>query len=101
MTKAPALPGRWTVAAIPDQRGRTIVVTGANGGLGHVTARELARRGAHVVLTARDPDKGESAPVRLRANRRTPPANRDSWTWPTRTRSTASPTVSTPPSTHW
>ncbi|MFE5593493.1 oxidoreductase [Streptomyces sp. NPDC056549] len=66
MTTAPAVPRRWTADDIPDQTGRTIVVTGANSGLGYVTARELARRGAHVVLTARDPDKGGAALERLR-----------------------------------
>src|SRR6266568_4288121 len=52
---------RWTAADIPDQTGRTIVVTGANSGLGAVTATELARAGAHVVLACRDIGKGERA----------------------------------------
>lgn len=42
---------------IPDQTGRVVVVTGANGGLGFQTASVLAAKGAHVVLAARDPDK--------------------------------------------
>ncbi|WP_426365251.1 oxidoreductase [Streptomyces sp. E-08] len=66
MTTSPAVPGRWTAAGIPDQTGRTTVVTGANSGLGYVTARELARRGAHVVLTARNADRGRAALDRLR-----------------------------------
>ena len=52
---------RWTADQIPDQTGRTAVVTGANSGLGLITARELARAGARVVITARDPRKAESA----------------------------------------
>lgn len=36
-----------------DIRGRTILLTGASGGLGAATARELARRGAQLILTAR------------------------------------------------
>lgn len=44
-----------------DQSGRVAVVTGANSGLGLVTAGELARRGAKVVLACRDMDKGRAA----------------------------------------
>src|SRR3954453_22862032 len=50
----------WTAADLPDLAGRTIVVTGASSGLGAVTARELARAGAHVVLAVRDVAKGEA-----------------------------------------
>jgi NAD(P)-dependent dehydrogenase (short-subunit alcohol dehydrogenase family) len=52
---------RWTAADLPDQSGRTIIVTGATSGLGLVTARELAQAGARVVLAVRDPAKGERA----------------------------------------
>jgi NAD(P)-dependent dehydrogenase (short-subunit alcohol dehydrogenase family) len=51
----------WTAADIPDQSGRVAVVTGGNGGLGLETARELARKGAHVVIAARNPEKAERA----------------------------------------
>ena len=56
---------KWTAADIPDQTGRTIVVTGANSGLGAVTATELARAGAHVVVACRDTAKGERAAARM------------------------------------
>ena len=51
----------WTAADIPDQSGRVAVVTGANGGLGLEVALELARRGALVVMAARDQGKAAAA----------------------------------------
>jgi NAD(P)-dependent dehydrogenase (short-subunit alcohol dehydrogenase family) len=58
---------RWTAEQIPDLSGRTAVVTGANSGLGLITARELARAGARVVITARDERKAGSARERIAA----------------------------------
>lgn len=57
----------WTARMIPDLNGRTAVVTGANSGLGYVTVRELARRGARVVLACRSRPRGERALARLLA----------------------------------
>ncbi|TNE92407.1 MAG: SDR family NAD(P)-dependent oxidoreductase [Deltaproteobacteria bacterium] len=56
----------WTAADIPDQSGRVVVVTGGNGGLGEVTARELARKGAHVIIAARNLEKAAAAEARIR-----------------------------------
>jgi NAD(P)-dependent dehydrogenase (short-subunit alcohol dehydrogenase family) len=52
-------------APTPDATGRTIVVTGANSGIGLETARDLVGRGAHVVLAVRDTAKGEQAAAHL------------------------------------
>ncbi|QUX31805.1 SDR family NAD(P)-dependent oxidoreductase [Nocardiopsis akebiae] len=49
---------KWTAAHLPDLTGKTVVVTGATGGIGLVTTRELARAGADVVMAVRDPAKG-------------------------------------------
>ncbi|NEB77142.1 SDR family NAD(P)-dependent oxidoreductase [Streptomyces sp. SID14478] len=56
----------WNASDIPDQSGRTAVVTGANTGIGYVTARELARAGARVVLACRSQQRGTAALDRLR-----------------------------------
>ena len=48
-------------SSLPDQSGRTFVVTGANSGLGLETARALAGAGGHVVLAVRDTDRGAEA----------------------------------------
>lgn len=52
---------RWSARDIPDQSGRTAVVTGANSGLGLVVADALARRGARVLLACRDPHRADTA----------------------------------------
>src|SRR4029453_5036404 len=55
----------WTADDMPPQSGKTVVITGANSGIGYEAARQLAAKGAHVVLAGRDQAKG----------RRPPPAN--------------------------
>jgi NAD(P)-dependent dehydrogenase (short-subunit alcohol dehydrogenase family) len=58
---------KWTTSDIPDQTGRTAVVTGANTGLGFHTAAALAAHGAHVVLAVRSLDKGKEAVEKITA----------------------------------
>ncbi len=57
----------WTTADIADQTGRTAVVTGANSGLGLVTAEHLARAGARVVMACRSVEKGQAAAAGITA----------------------------------
>jgi len=57
----------WTSKDVPGQTGRTVVVTGANSGIGFQAARVLAGRGADVVLAVRDTSRGEDAAGRIRA----------------------------------
>jgi len=58
---------KWTAADIPDQTGRTAVITGANTGLGYETAAVLAGRGARVVLAVRNLERGKQAVARITA----------------------------------
>ena len=55
----------WTTDDIPDLRGRTAAVTGANGGLGLETAWALAGAGATVVMAARNQQKAVAARTRI------------------------------------
>jgi NAD(P)-dependent dehydrogenase (short-subunit alcohol dehydrogenase family) len=55
----------FNVADIPDVTGKTVIVTGASGGIGHAAARTLAEAGANVVLAVRNTDKGQAAAANL------------------------------------
>ncbi|KQW08610.1 hypothetical protein ASC66_05585 [Leifsonia sp. Root4] len=58
---------RWNPSAIPSQAGKTIVVTGANAGLGFFTSEQLARAGASVVLACRNQSRADAAARAIRA----------------------------------
>ena len=55
----------WTANLIPSQSGRRVVITGANSGIGFETARELARKGAEIILPARSLQKSKDAIDRI------------------------------------
>lgn len=56
----------WTVENIPDLNGKTVIVTGANSGIGYETALAMARKGAQVVMACRNVQKGETAAAAIR-----------------------------------
>jgi len=58
----------WSTNDIPDQSGKIAVITGANSGLGFEASRELARKGATVVMAVRNVEKGEAAVERITAD---------------------------------
>ena len=55
----------WNFDDMPDQNGRTVLVTGASSGLGEILTERLARRGATVIMAVRDPAKAERVRARL------------------------------------
>ncbi|XP_038141902.1 dehydrogenase/reductase SDR family member 13-like isoform X2 [Cyprinodon tularosa] len=48
-------------------KGKTVIVTGSNTGIGKSTALEIAKRGARVILACRNKEKGETAAFDIRA----------------------------------
>jgi NAD(P)-dependent dehydrogenase (short-subunit alcohol dehydrogenase family) len=56
----------WTHASIPDLRGKTLIVTGGNSGIGYEAALALAAKGARVVLACRDRGKAQAAAEQIR-----------------------------------
>lgn len=51
----------WNIENTPDQSGKIAIVTGANSGIGFETARQLAKKNAHVILACRNEKKGNKA----------------------------------------
>lgn len=58
----------WTTENMPDQSGKTAIVTGANTGIGYETALALYKAGAHVIIACRDQSKAEEALNRIAAS---------------------------------
>lgn len=58
---------RWAADDVPEQTGKTIVITGANSGIGYEAALVLAQRGAELILACRSQEKGARALEQLRA----------------------------------
>ncbi|XP_053375522.1 retinol dehydrogenase 12-like [Mercenaria mercenaria] len=63
---------RWNVNCQSNNRieGKTVIITGANTGIGRATATELARRGGRVILGCRDKLKGEAVANKIRSKTR-------------------------------
>lgn len=57
----------WNPAHLPDQTGRTFVVTGGNAGLGYFTVEQLAGAGARVILASRSAERADAAISSVRA----------------------------------
>ncbi len=57
----------WTTGNIPDQSGRTIIITGANSGLGLEAATVLSQKGANVIMAVRNLQKGKQAMEEIKA----------------------------------
>ncbi|MCX6418142.1 MAG: oxidoreductase [Actinobacteria bacterium] len=55
----------WKASAIEDLSGKTVVITGANSGLGLASSHALAAKGAHVIMTARDEQRGWAAKAKV------------------------------------
>jgi NAD(P)-dependent dehydrogenase (short-subunit alcohol dehydrogenase family) len=55
----------FSTSSIPDMTGKTVIVTGANSGIGRAAAAALAAAGARVVLAVRSTDKGDAAAAQM------------------------------------
>jgi len=59
------MPHHWNLDQVPDQSGRTVIVTGSNSGIGYQAALALAKRKARVVLACRNQEKAKAAVERI------------------------------------
>ena len=63
------IPRGWSASDLPDLEGKRFLITGGTSGIGKEAARELARAGADVTITARSIDKGESVRKEISSSR--------------------------------
>jgi len=56
---------KWTTENIPELKGKVIIVTGGNSGLGYESVKAFAKNGAEVILTSRSIEKGEAAKTKI------------------------------------
>jgi NAD(P)-dependent dehydrogenase (short-subunit alcohol dehydrogenase family) len=59
---------KWTLENMPDLKGKVIIVTGGNSGLGYESVKAFAGKGAEVILTSRSTEKGETARAEILKN---------------------------------
>lgn len=59
---------KWTGADIPDQKGKTVIITGASSGLGKEATRVLAGKNATVIMAVRNVEKGEQVAQEILKN---------------------------------
>lgn len=63
------IPRGWSATDLPNLEGKSFLITGGTSGIGKEAARELARAGAQVIITARSPEKGEATKKELSSAR--------------------------------
>ncbi len=69
MSSITTIPRGWDASNIPDLTGKKFLITGGTSGIGKETARELARAGAHVIITARSAAKGAATVAEIAKDR--------------------------------
>jgi len=69
MSSVTTIPRGWDASDIPDLTGKKFLITGGTSGIGKETARELARAGANVTITARSAAKGAATVAEIARDR--------------------------------